>query len=387
MNNDTHNSVFLELQQQGLIDANLSADRAVGNNLQHDPQSDTPWFIKLLFGFSGIFASLLLIGFLSLLLFETNAFDSMPALLIIGLSLSAVGFVLFKNQHTRHNAFVSSLAFAISIAGQAYVAFALLANELPEPLGIWLFLLIQLAMTLIMPNVVYRLLSAVITLSAMVYLLNYYYMAEISLGLLAFITVVSNLQRYSLAQRMPVKLHTATFEVINAVAYASALMLLTVSVYFIAAEYGNGFIRNDEAFGYNYYLAQGLLTLASLYATYLILRRYRVKLLSAVGIVSICTIAILGMISIYVSGLLATSLIIVIAMANSQRVLLGVAILALVSYIFWYYYQLDTTLLTKSLSMLIIGITMLLMRWLLIRHYAVGHSQSVTVNEQKERPL
>ncbi|MDN5566075.1 MAG: DUF4401 domain-containing protein [Psychrobacter sp.] len=387
MSNDRQNSVFLALQQQGLIDANPSADRAVDNNLQHDPQSDTPWFIKLLFGFSGIFASLLLIGFLSLLLLETKAFDSMLALLIIGLSLSAIGFVLFKNQHTRHNAFISSLAFAISIAGQAYVAFALVTNELPEPVCIWLFLLIQLAMTLIMPNFIYRLLSAVITLSAAVYLLNYYYVAEISLGLLAFIAIVSNLQRYSLAQRMPINWHTATFEFLNAVAYASALMLLAVSVYFIAAEYGNGFIRNDEAFGYNYYLAQGLLTIASLYAAYLILKRYRVKLLSTLGIISIVAILILGTLSIYVSGLLATSLIIVIAMANSQRVLLGVAILALVSYIFWYYYQLDTTLLTKSLSMLIIGITMLLMRWLLIRHYAVSHSQAVTIDDQKERPL
>ena len=389
MSNDTRNSAFLDLQQQGLIDANLGTDRAGDNNLQHDSKSDTPWFIKVLFGFSGAFASLLLIGFLSLLLFETKAFDSLPALLIIGLSLSAVGFVLFKSQHTRHNVFMSSLAFAISIAGQSYVAFALLANELPEPLDIWLFLLIQLAMTLIMPNFVYRLLSAVITLSAVVYLLNYYYIAEISLGLLAFIAIVSNLQRYSLVQRMPIRAHAATLEVINAVAYASALMLLTVSVYFIAAEYGNGFIRNDEAFGYNYYLAQTLLTLASLYAAYLILRRYQVKLLSKLGIISIVAILILGTLSIYVSGLLATSLVVIIAMANSQRVLLGVAIIALVSYIFWYYYQLDTTLLTKSISMFVIGVAILLMRGLLIIFYPARSVTTANISDisHEERPL
>ncbi|WLP94569.1 DUF4401 domain-containing protein [Psychrobacter sp. M13] len=389
MSNDTRNSAFLELQQQGLIDANLGTDRAGDNNLQHDPKSDTPWFIKVLFGFSGVFASLLLIGFLSLLLFETKAFDSLPALLVIGLSLSAVGFVLFKSQHTRHNVFMSSLAFAISIAGQSYVAFALLANELPEPLDIWLFLLIQLAMTLIMPNFVYRLLSAVITLSAVVYLLNYYYIAEISLGLLAFIAIVSNLQRYSFAQHIPIKWHAATLKIINAVAYASALMLLAVSVYFIAAEYGNGFIRNDEAFGYNYYLAQTLLTLASLYAAYLILRRYQVKLLSTLGIISIVAILILGTLSIYVSGLLATSLVVIIAMANSQRVLLGVAIIALVSYIFWYYYQLDTTLLTKSISMFVIGIAILLMRGLLIIFYPARSAATANISDinHEERPL
>lgn len=73
--------------------------------------------------------------------------------------------------------------------------------------------------------------------------------------------------------------------------------------------------------------------------------------------------------SIYVSGLLATSLVIVIAMANSQRILLGAGVFALVGYVFWYYYQLDTSLLVKSISMLIIGISLLLMRWLLIKRY------------------
>ena len=73
--------------------------------------------------------------------------------------------------------------------------------------------------------------------------------------------------------------------------------------------------------------------------------------------------------SVYVSGLLATSLVIVIAMANSQRVLLGVSIAALVGYIFWYYYQLDTSLLIKAISMLIVGIGMLLLRWRLIQRY------------------
>lgn len=81
-------------------------------------------------------------------------------------------------------------------------------------------------------------------------------------------------------------------------------------------------------------MAQGLLILASLYAAYLILKRYRIELLSQSSIVIVGAIAVLGIISIYVSGLLATSLIIVIAMANSQRVLLGLGVLSLISYIF-----------------------------------------------------
>ena len=98
----------------------------------------------------------------------------------------------------------------------------------------------------------------------------------------------------------------------------------------------------------------------------------------------------LGIISIYVSGLLATSLIIVIAIANSQRVLLGLGVTALVSYVFWYYYQLDTSLLIKSLSMLIVGLTMLMGRWLLIKRYFANSlindtDLTMSANDHQER--
>lgn len=388
MNNQHSDNVLLQLQQLGLIDGNVidartgetSAKATIANN---HSQNDIPWFIQILFGLSGIVASLFLIAFLSLLLFGIDGFDSVIALLITGLVLSAAGFVLFRNKQSRDNTFISSLALAISSAGQAYIAFALFDNNLSHPIDIWLFLLVQAVMTVIMPNRIYRLLGSIMTLGLTVYLLNYYHLPELSLGLLALITIGSNLSRYSLLQRIPSKWRADAFDIIKAIGYASALMLLCVSVYFIAAEYGNSFDGYSTPFSYNYYLAQGLLTLASLYAAYLILKRYTVKPFSSANIMIYCAVIVLGVLSIYVSGLLATSLIIVIAIANSQRVLLGLGITALVSYIFWYYYQLDTSLLVKSISMLVIGIALLLTRWLLIKSYLANIKPSV--NDHQER--
>ena len=388
MNNQHSDNVLLQLQQLGFIDGNAvdartgetSAKATIAN---HHSQNDTPWFIQILFGLSGIVASLFLIAFLSLLLYGIDGFDSVIALLITGLVLSAAGFVLFRNKQSRDNTFISSLALAISSAGQAYIAFALFDNNLSHPIDIWLFLLVQAVMTVIMPNRIYRLLGSIMTLGLMVYLLNYYHLPELSLGLLALITIGSNLSRYSLLQLIPSKWRADAFDITKAIGYASALMLLCVSVYFIAAEYRNSFDGYSTPFSYNYYLAQGLLTLASLYAAYLILKRYDVKLLSAAGLFIGGAIVLLGIISIYVSGLLATSLIIVIAIANSQRVLLGLGITALVSYIFWYYYQLDTSLLVKSISMLVIGIALLLIRWTLIKGYFANIKPSA--NDHQER--
>lgn len=394
MNNEMNNNInhneqnhdFLLLQQQGLIDA-----QNVNHELLSSAQSEarSPWFISLFFGMSGILASLFFIGFLTLLLDNTGLLDSTLAVFIIGGILSVIGGFLFYNARIRHSPFWNSLAFAITLAGQGYIAYALLASEIAEPLNIMLLLLVQLLMTVAIPNFVYRLLSATLALSCLFYLLNYYHLSEISLGLLALITSVTHLQRYTLAAFIPTKWRMNALEIMSAMGYASAYVLLSVSVYFIAAEYGNSFDNFNnldnygEAFSYNYYLAQGLLTLASLYAAYLILKRYQVKLRSTAGLLISAAIVLLGIMSIYVSGLLATSLIIIIATANSQRVLLGLGVIASVGYIFWYYYQLDTSLLVKSVSLFVIGIALLLLRWLLIKSYFA--KIKLSANDHQER--
>ena len=387
MNNEMNNNInhneqnhdFLLLQQQGFIDAQNVNDKLL-NNAAAAP---SPWFISLLFGFSGVFASLFFIGFLTLILDNTSLLDSTLALFIIGGILSGIGGLLFYNARLRHSPFWNSLAFAVTLVGQGYIAYALLTSEITEPLNIMLLLLVQLLMTVVIPNFIYRLVSATLALSCLLYLLNYYHLSEISLGLLALITSVTHLQRYTLAAFIPRKWQNDALEIMSAMGYASAYILLLVSVYFIAAEYGNSLNNYGESFSYNYYLAQGLLTLASLYAAYLILKRYHIKLLSAAGLLISAAIVLLGIMSIYVSGLLATSLIIIIATANSQRVLLGLGVIALVGYIFWYYYQLDTSLLVKSASMLVIAITLLLLRWLLIKSYFAQIKPSA--NDHQER--
>ncbi len=371
MNNDTYNQVLAKLNDLGLLNNNVIDKMA-------NSEEDSPWFINVFFGFTGILSSLFFIGFLSLLLFEFSFFESFIGLLVVGTLLSAAGWLLFSNARTRHSPFWNSLAFAITLAGQMYIGFALLFEGYDPPISVLLLLLVQLIITVVMTNFIYRLLSATVALCCLVYLSSYYGFSELSLALLAGITIVAHLQRYSILQRLSQQWRSNFAEIISAIGYASALVLLGVSVYFIAAEYGYGRGVYEETISYNYYLAQALLTLASLYAAYLILKRYNIQLLSATGLIVIGATAVLGVVSIYVSGLLATSLIIVIAFANSQRVLLGLGIIALVSYIFWYYYQLDTSLLLKSASMLVVGIGLLLIRWLLIKRYFRSNTEMTT---------
>ncbi|ALF59729.1 DUF2157 domain-containing protein [Psychrobacter urativorans] len=364
--NSNPNQILAQLQQLGLISPS-STIQTVDSMNEPDNHDSTPWFIHLFFGFSGILASIFLVGFLTLILYQADIFDRPNLQWIVGIVLSMIAFALFKHRKSRNNTFWNSLAFALSGAGQLYFAFSIFGSEMDTPLDVWLFLLLQIIMTMLIPNFIYRLLSSMAALGSVVYLLSFYQLPELSLGLLALVTIVVNLQGYALLNIVPAKLRFTAFSISKALNYSSAIMLLCVSVYFIAAEYGNSFISSEATFRYHYILAQGLLILASLYGGYLILKRYPVHLAAKSSVLIGGIIIIMGIISVYVSGLLATSLIIIIAFANSQRVLLGLGVLALVSYIFWYYYQLDTSLLVKSGSMLIIGLTVLMMRWILMR--------------------
>ena len=381
MNN--YDQTFAQLQQLGLIAPNPIVDSrnprdsdaaALADNLANpaDDNDSTPWFIHLFFGFSGVLSSIFLVGFLSLILYQAEVFDSSLLQLLVGIILSAIAFTLFKNKKSADNTFWNSLAFALSGAGQLYLMFALFGSEITQPLSLWLFLLIQVTMTLVMPNFIYRLLSSAAVLGVIVYLLSFYQLPELSLALLALVTIMANLQRYWLISYLPIRWRAGAFDISKALSYASAFVLLIFSIYIFAGDYNVQFISNK--FSYNYYMAQGLLVMVSLYGAHLILQRYQMKLLSFKSpsqpdIIIVCVIIIIGIISVYVSGLLSASIVIIIGIANSQRLLLGVGLLALVSYIFWYYYQLDSSLLIKSGSMLLIAISILLIRWLLVSRY------------------
>jgi|26BtaG_2_1085354.scaffolds.fasta_scaffold12194_2 hypothetical protein len=354
-----HTETFRELQKIGLIPQTLSADSSIADN--HD---DTPWYLQIFLGVSGLLSGLLLIGFFVLLL--SSALRDSSTQFIVGTLLIATGFALLLTSRRRGNTFLTSLAFASSIAGQGFFVAALLDLELAVPAIVATILLMQAGLALLMPNFLHRLLNSFVALGCLVYLLSYYHAPEVTAGLLALITAALGLHRYAMLSGVSRKWRPLITELSRAVTYASAFMLLIISVYVIAAEYSPDIIDYDTSFSYHYPLAQGLLVLASLYAAYLILARYRIKLTSPAGLIATFAIIVLGIISVYVSGILAASLVIVIAMANSQRVLLVLGIIALVSYIFWYYYQLDTSLLLKSASMLAVAIGLLLLRWLLL---------------------
>ena len=328
--------------------------------------SDTPWYISTLMALSGVISGFFLISIFSILF--SGIFNNVKMLCSFALIMSGIGFGLFWLANTRmqaHSAhtFIQSLGFAIAMAGQIYTCMALGESSLTQPQIAMILLLIQSVLILIMPTFLYRLISSLLGLGCVLFLLDYYQASQLSLALLALLCSALTLQSDDFIGWLSNKYQRYAQHIIHPLSYACSLTLLTFSVFFIVQEHSH---YGDYPLTQNL-LSQGLLIIASLYATWLILRRYGIALRSQPALLICAAVIIIGLLSLYVTGLLAASLVIIIAFANRQKTLLGLGIFALTSYIFWYYYQMDTTLLVKSASMLSVGVALLFLRWLLLK--------------------
>jgi uncharacterized membrane protein len=96
-----------------------------------------------------------------------------------------------------------------------------------------------------------------------------------------------------------------------------------------------------------------------------ILRELDISTSSMEGITIICCASVALAVTFPAHGLAPAALILIIGFAGGNRILFGLGLLALASFISHYYYQMHETLLVKSLILGQIGILLLAGRWVL----------------------
>lgn len=119
-----------------------------------------PWYIGALLGVSGWLAGGFLLVFVAMLFHP----DSAGAAAVAGAVLLAAAWGLFKVD--RDGAFTSQLALALSFAGQCFVLFAMVEHRHALVAVAGAAFVLQAAMLLLMPNRLHRLMSALFALIA-----------------------------------------------------------------------------------------------------------------------------------------------------------------------------------------------------------------------------
>ena len=151
------------------LTASMRAQGVIPADAPSPPQdsSDRPWFVSLLQGVAGWLAGIFLLIFVGLV-FKP---ESSPVIFGLGAFLLAAAWFMYLAD--RHGAFLDQLALAISIAGQIAVAGSVLKDHFTGLSLSVTALVVQIFVLLIMPNKLARTLAALFATIAWIYTVRF----------------------------------------------------------------------------------------------------------------------------------------------------------------------------------------------------------------------
>lgn len=343
-------------QQTEDIWAALHEAGIVQGKLPETGKLESPWFVKVLLGLSGWLAACFLLGFIGMG-FEF-IFKSSAAAFIIGGMMIVGAFFLLR---IRKNEFFEHLALAISLAGQCLVVWAIFENfNLDENIAWMLVALLQVTLAVVMPNFVHRVFSsfnAAFAFSMALTIMGWPYVFS---GVVIFLAAWCWLNEF----RYPGHMRR-----IRAIGYGQALALILLECTAVFGYRTLGWIVSprQSALWTKPWIGEILIGAGMLYVVWHLLRRYNQGLSERISITALLGTLFLCAVSIEVQGITVGMAIMLLGFAGANRVLMGLGIVSLLFYISSYYYLFEATLLSKSLTLLVVGLALLIIRWLMHR--------------------
>ncbi|MES0491437.1 MAG: DUF4401 domain-containing protein [Leptospirales bacterium] len=346
-------------QTNELFWKNLEAAGLVEGTIPEAEAPDSPWFVKVLLGFSAWLGALFLFGFMALGFWDI--IDNSVAAFILGAVMIGIAFTVLFNSK---NVFLEHFSLAISLAGQCLIAVSFM--DMGET-NIWLLLaLFQVPLAIFMPNFIHKVLSSYFAAFSVSMALNSSGEPYIISGILMAVVAYFWLNEFRYPKQM---------SKMRAMGYGFTLALVHVKSFEPYSAGGvTGLFSNKQfelwfAPWMGEIIAGGVL----LYVVWQLLRRNNLSISEPITVMVLLGTLFFCSVSIVVFGISAATLIILLGFASSNRVLLGLGIISLLYFISIYYYTLTSTLMEKSLYLLVLGLLLIFMRWLMLR--VVGASK------------
>ncbi|MGP9766927.1 DUF4401 domain-containing protein [Halomonas sp. AOP13-D3-9] len=319
-----------------------------------------PWFVRVLQAFSGWLAALFLLGFIAMgVVFVV---ESPAASLGLGLAMIGAAYGLFRNARSD---VLEHLALAVSLAGQLLIAWAAVAFWGESAASLWALVAwslfgLQSALALVMPSLLHRTFSASAASLALYMALAMSAMALVASGLVLLAMTLLWLNELRCPGRI---------RVVQAWGYGLLLGLLVMQ--------GLAHSHPSFVFWFDVHSPSSLAWSAPLNAVLvalsLALLLYNVAQSKPHWALYLSPIAML-LISFFAPGVGQGLVVVLLGFAMGHRLVMGLGVLSLLMGIGSYSYWLDATLLTKALTLLIIGGVLLTLRLALHKWLSIGES-------------
>lgn len=325
----------------------LAAKLATGEAPKPDADA-SPWFVNVLLAFCGWLAAVFL---LMLLFLVFNFLLKVPiSQVLVGSVAIFVAFMLLN----KASLFKQNLGLAISLAGQVLLVLGL-TDILPENalvIGLVIFG-VEVVLCFLISNYLHRVISAFAACVALYFALRGFAFVTGLFGALLFVSAYLWLNEVRFLRRI---------DWIHPIAYGVVLSLVVLSStrvfdsIAITGLSGRGFDLSSLAARS---LTQAAIAVAVLYVVFKLLGRAGHAPVGKVSVLSVLGVLLLCIASLFAPGVSIGATILLIGFAISDRILMVLGVVSLLFYIACYYYQLDTTLITKSLTLLAVGVLLL----------------------------
>ncbi|WP_285163395.1 DUF4401 domain-containing protein [Shewanella goraebulensis] len=350
-NDPNQASLWQTLLQHGVVTGEQPAKAEV----------TSPWFVKLLLAFSGWIAALFFLGFLAIGM--EFIFDNDQGALIVGAMLTAGAYALFK---LNKNEFIEHLSLALSFTGQLLIVYGFIQHFDDDTC--WLLAtMLQFSLMIIMPNDIHRFCSALFAACCFIVTLAVFQLPFIAASILLLLACWLWLHEFEGKANNPIlnRFLSGVLQHKRPIAYGVLLAPL-LQTCFISFHYGwyeliaSEFVFNESLTAP--WMGDVLLALVSLYVVWQILNRHQELPLKVRSAILVTSLIISGL-SFEAHGINVGLLIIVLGFSASNRLLIGLGIIALVTFMSAYYYFLHFSLLEKSFILMLMGLFLLFLRW------------------------
>jgi uncharacterized membrane-anchored protein len=370
--NASANDLWETLKDQQLVSGELPAS---ATDAVHD---STPWYIALMQGFAGWVAAFFMLGFVGSVFGFLFRFDNEIALIASGLICCTAAYVLFRTQPK--GIFVGQLGLVFSLTGQMMVAWGLFDWASYQSSAVFFLLAgFQLLLTVLMPHFIHRILSCWFAMIALFWGLNqlgvYGLGAACCCVLFTLVWINEN--------------HWKRFQSLwEPVGFGLALALVQFNGHILFSDDLLSFYGKQGTsvwWAVAPWITSVLVAVSFALVIKKIFVQYQLSLSSMTG-----RLVVLGGVLLVASGLIALGsssalLIMLVGFAYQRTSLKVLGLLALLSFISWYYYSLNTTLLVKSFILIGTGIALLLGQLMMraLMNSASHHSASTAQSKQE----